>query len=295
MKLLLIGSSGYIGAAVSRSLDLAGHTVVPMLRWSPRGGTQHTGHEVRYADLNQPHSLRDVITDGIDGIIHAGAPLGDWSVDAAAVETMLAALRPGATFVYLSGTWVLGADDAGPLDESAAVQPIGIVAGREVVERAVIDSDRRGVVIRAGIVHGLGGGIPRMLVEWAQGAGEGRYVGDHPSPSWATVHVEDLADLVTLAVSGARPGTILHGVAEPSVPVTAIAAAADLAAGGSGVAARWPIAEAKGSLGVDFADALALSQNIIAPASLALGWRPSHPTLVDDLRDGSYRRSPAVP
>jgi nucleoside-diphosphate-sugar epimerase len=236
-----------------------------------------------------------VITPGIDGIIHAGAPVGDWSADAAAVETMLAALRPKATFVYLSGTWVLGASGAGPLDESAAVRPIGIVAGREVVERAVVQSDRKGVVIRAGIVHGLGGGIPKMLVEWARRAGEGRYVGDHPSPSWATVHVEDLADLVTLAVSGAPPGRVLHGVAEASVDVAAIAKAADLAAGGSGVSSRWPLAQAAASLGADFADALGLTQNVIAPASLALGWRPSHSTIVDDLRDGSYslpRRHP---
>ena len=233
-----------------------------------------------------------MVTAGIDGIVHAGAPLQDWSADAAAVKAMLAALRPGGTFVYLSGTWVLGGTTASAGDESAAVRPARIVAGREIVERVVLGSDRRGVVIRAGIVHGLGGGIPKMLVEWARGAGEGRYVGDDSSPSWATVHVEDLADLVTLAVAGAGAGTVLHGVAEASVPVTAIAEAADLAAGGSGVASRWPVAEASAVLGVDFADALALRQNVIAPASLALGWRPSRPTIVDDVRNGSYRRTP---
>lgn len=294
MKLLLIGSSGYIGGAVSRSLDLAGHAVVPMLRPSAHDSRQHTGHEVRYGDLADPSSLRDAATTGIDGVVHVGAPLEDWSADAAAVGAMLAALRPGGVFVYLSGTWVLGGTTTGPVDESAPVAPARIVAGREIVERAVLGSDRRGVVIRAGIAHGLGGGIPKMLVEWARGDGRGRYVGDDSSPSWAAVHVEDLAGLVTLAVASAGAGAVLHGVGESSVPVEAIAEAADIAAGGAGVARRWPVAEASVELGVDFADALALSQNVIAPSAGALGWRPSRPTIVDDLRDGSYRRWPVA-
>ncbi|WP_392545296.1 NAD-dependent epimerase/dehydratase family protein [Oryzobacter telluris] len=290
MKILLIGSSGYIGGAVSRSLDLAGHAVVPMLRPSSRDGGQRTGHEVRYGDLTDPNSLRVAVAAGIDGVVHVGAPLEDWSADASAVGAMLTALRPGGVFVYLSGTWVLGHSTVGALDESAPVAPARIVAGRHLVERAVLDSTRRGVVIRAGIVHGLGGGIPRMLVEWADADGRGRYVGDDSSPSWATVHVEDLAELVTLAVAGAGAGTVLHGVTEPSVSVKAIAQAADLAAGGTGDARRWPVMEASAELGADFAEALALTQNVVAPAARALGWRPFRPTIVDDLREGSYGR-----
>ena len=37
-----------------------------------------------------------------------------------------------------------------------------------------------------------------------------------------------------------------------------------------------------------FADALALDQIIQSPRALALGWKPSGPTLAEDLATGSY-------
>lgn len=78
-----------------------------------------------------------------------------------------------------------------------------------------------------------------MLVDWARHAGTGRYVGD-PTVRWSLVHVDDFADLVMLAVELGEPGTVLHGVAGPAVPVTALAAAADVAAGGTAASRCFP-------------------------------------------------------
>src|SRR5439155_24169038 len=110
-----------------------------------------------------------------------------------------------------------------------------IVDGRDEVERTVLDAaaeDVRGVVIRPGIVHGAGGGIPGMMIGWAAEHGAGRYVGA-AGTRWPMVHRDDLAELFVAAVDKARPGTILHGVTEPAVPVEDLARAADLAAGGA--------------------------------------------------------------
>ena len=288
MKLLHIGSTGYIGSAVSQALAHAGHEVVGLLR--PSEGGSLSDHRIRIGDLTDLPSLRDALTDDIDGVVHTGAPLGDWTADALAVRTLLDGLRADGTFVYLSGTWVLGAAHAdGPSAESSPSRPISIVDGREQVEAAVLESGRRGIVVRAGIAHGLAGGIPGLLVQWARHAGHGRYVSAGEDPTWATVHVEDLADLIAIAVAHASSGTVLHGVSEPAVPAADIARAADLAAGGTGRAVPWPGHEAVAHLGPDFADALALSQHVTADRALALGWRPTRPSIVDELLTGSYR------
>lgn len=282
MKVMVIGGTGYIGQGVVRGLLGAGHVPVVAVR-DPRPSEI----ESRVADLSDPSSLRAAITPDIDAVVHAASPTGDWDADLEAVTALSASLE-GRALVYLSGVWVLGS--AGhPVDESAPPRPIELVAGRPRLEEHVLTAaDVRGVVIRPGIVHGAGGGIPAMLVDWARHAGSGRYVGD-PSVRWPLVHLDDLADLVVLAVELAEPGTLLHGVAEPAVPVAALAAAADVAAGGTGRSESWPQNEAAAELGEPFAVALALDQEVVGTAARALGWSPSRPDAVTDLATGSYR------
>jgi nucleoside-diphosphate-sugar epimerase len=49
--------------------------------------------------------------------------------------------------------------------------------------------------------------------------------------------------------------------------------------------------EARARLGDYFAEVLLLDQGTdAAKARAELGWRPSHPGLVEEFRDGSYRR-----
>ena len=293
MKILIIGANGYLGSATTSALARAGHEVV-------RAGRRRSGEKndavFRVVDLADPASLVSATTPDIDAVVHAGAPLGDWSVDRAAVSTLLAQLGSERRLVYVSGAWVLGRSTTSPLDEQSPPRPISLVSGRESVEEAVLTSDARGVVIRPGIVHGHGGGIPSLMTGWAAETGHGRYVAEHSdAPTWAAVHVEDLADLVGLAVTDARRGDILHAVAEEAVPVRDVAVAADLATGGSGVASSWPMAGASATLGPDFAEALATSQWVTSTRARELGWAPERPGLVDDVARGSYARLAHVP
>jgi nucleoside-diphosphate-sugar epimerase len=268
MKVLVIGGTGYIGSAVVRRLSEAGHEPVVLVRDPDRRPAAPS----RTGDLTDPVSLRTAVTPEIDAVVHAATPTGSWEADLAALAALTDALT-GRTLVYLSGIWVLGRT-AEPVDESAPANPIPIVSGRPLLERHVLDATEvRGVVVRPGIVHGAGGGIPGMMVDWARSAGTGRYVGD-PTVRWPMVHVDDLADLVVLALDRAPAGSVLHAVSESAVAVKEIAVEADLAAGGSGRAEAWPVDDAASELGEPFAEALALDQEVVAPVARGLGWTP---------------------
>ena len=274
MHVVVLGGTGYVGAAISHALVEAGHQVTV----ANRSGSA-PGYASRAADLARPETLAG-LADGADAVIHAATPGGDWAAELAAVEALLAQ-RPG-RFVYTSGVWVFG--PTADADEATPTFPLPVSAGRPAVEQAVRAAG--GVVVRPGIVHGHGGGIPAMLVDWARKDGTGRYVGAADT-TWPMIHVDDLGDLYRRALE-APAGDVMHGVAEPAVPVADIAAAASRAAGGPGTAASWPVEVAAAELGENFAQALATSQRVRSSRSAELGWRPVAPGILAELTEGSY-------
>jgi len=78
MRILLLGATGYLGAAITPSLTAAGHHVLAAAR-SPRAASSHLV-EPTAADLDDPHSLASAMV-GCDAVILAvGAstdPLAD--------------------------------------------------------------------------------------------------------------------------------------------------------------------------------------------------------------------------
>ena len=293
MKVLLLGATGYIGSVVMEHLLAKGYQVAALLR-GPR--PLPTGVEVRTADLSHPDSVRPDLAGDIDAVVHAGAPVGNWDVELASVRSLLSGLNGRRrTFLYLSGTWVLGPSPTlrgvpAMLDEFSPVQPIDLVAGRDRLEAAVCAAPgANGIVIRPGLVHGRGGGIPELLVGWARQHGVGTYVATNETITWPMVDVDDLAALVTQVLRSGRSGQLVHAIAEPAVAVTEIAAAADVAAGGPGRAKGWPLDQAGLALGPAFAEALATSQRVRGLEAPAFGWRPTRPGVLQDLRRGSYR------
>ncbi|MEL3951509.1 MULTISPECIES: NAD-dependent epimerase/dehydratase family protein [Streptomyces] len=286
MKVLVLGATGYIGSAVVARLTREGHDVVPLVK---NAAGLHPDTPVRVGDLADPSSLRAAVTDDVDAVVNLATPTGDEAVDTAALEALVAPLRgTGRAYVYTSGVWVLGATGDTPLAEDAATDPIAIVGYRPRIEQRVLATagdDVRAVVIRPGIAYGRGGGIPALMTGWAREHGAGRYVGP-VTTRWPMVHVDDLAELYALALTKAHAGHLLHGVAWESVPAVALAAAADIAAGGTGRAEPWPIAEAAEVLGEPFAEALALDQVVSGRRAVEeLGWRPSRPYVLTELTE----------
>ncbi|PKV89981.1 NAD-dependent epimerase/dehydratase family protein [Streptomyces sp. TLI_146] len=286
MKVLVLGSTGYVGSAVVRRLTVEGHQVVHFLKDVSR---RPAGAPIVVGDLTDPASLRAAVTDDIDAVINLATPTGDEAVDAAAVDALAERLRgSGRAFVYTSGVWVLGATGDAPVDEDAPTNAIAIVGYRPRIEQRVLGTggdDVRAVVVRPGIVYGRGGGIPGLMTGWAREHGTGRYVGS-AATRWPMVHVDDLAVLFVLAVTKAVAGGMLHGVAHEAVPVAALAAAADIAAGGSGRAEPWPLEQAAEAVGAPFAEALGLNQVVSGQrAVIELGWQPSRPYVLTELTE----------
>ncbi|MEU8773391.1 SgcJ/EcaC family oxidoreductase [Streptomyces sp. NPDC048606] len=298
MKVLLTGATGYIGSAVTDHLTAAGHQVVAVTRTAVAPGAEHrpgrSWHSQVIGDTADPASLAGAVTPEVDAVIHLAPPSGEADVDAAVIETLAAPLRgTGRPFVYTSGVWVLGATgEAQEVTEEAPTNPIGIVGYRPAIERQVLAEAAEGVravVIRPGIVHGRGGGIPALLVERAREHQPPQYYGKE-DVRWPMVHVDDLAELFVAAVERAEAGTVWHGVSESAVPVRDLARAAGRAAGvlaAPHTVSAEQTAEVYGPL---FAEALALDQSVSgAAARTVLGWRPSRPGAVSELVSGSYR------
>jgi nucleoside-diphosphate-sugar epimerase len=251
------------------------------------------------ADLRDPASLTAAVGPEVQAVIHLATPLGDQQADEAALEAIIAPLRgTGRALVYTSGAWVLGhaSGSPHPFHEQSPTTALPRVGYRPGLERLVLDAADdgvRGVVVRPGVAHGRAGGIPALLVDLARQHGTGLHVGDG-QVRWPMVHVDDLADLFTLALREAPAGQVLHGVAEEAVDTTVLAAAAARAAGVSGTRA-WPLHEAATSLGLPFAEALACDQRVSAAATRELlGWQPHRMTAVADLERGSYREPHAA-
>lgn len=288
---LVGGATGYIGRVVAEHLVDRGHRVVAVVRPGSQRGGLPPGVEARAGDLTDPATLGSLVTPDVDAVVNLATPSGSLEVDAAATAALLGPLRgTGRAYVCTSGVWVLGPTGGRLADENTATNAIDLVGYRPQIERQVLDAAAHGVrslVIRPGVAHGRGGGIPEMLVALAAEHGAGLHVGDG-RVHWPMVHVDDLADLYVLAVERGAPGAVLHGVTERAVDTRALAASAAVAAGVPGVR-PWPLREARRALGEGFANALACDQSVAAQLTRrTLGWEPTGPTALADVARGSY-------
>ena len=285
MKVFITGATGYIGGAVAGALADAGHQVHALAHRpgaaeeiGARGWTPVEG------GLRQGASLERAAA-AADAVVHA-ANTNDADAaeaDRIAVDACLAALHgTGKPFVYTSGVWVLGDTGGREVDETAstagAADLVAWRAERETTVLAAAEGGVRSVVLRPGIVHGRGGGIPAMLV-----GGDLPVIGDG-GQHWTTVHVDDLADLYVRALE-APAGSVLHGIAGHTT-MGDLARAVEATRGEP--VETVTLEEARRRLG-GFADALALDQRVSSARSRELtGWQPNGPSILDDVTSGSY-------
>jgi len=149
----------------------------------------------------------------------------------------------------------------------------------------------RGVVIAPGVAYGDGGGgVPGLLLGSPRDDAGNLIMLGTGLQHWATVHVADLADFFRRALEddSARGQYVVGDGLNPTVAELTEAAA--VAAGATG-AVPGSDEEARARLGDPFAEVLLLDQGTDAARAKAdLDWSPSHPGLVDELRNGSYRK-----
>lgn len=132
-------------------------------------------------------------------------------------------------------------------------------------------------------VHEAAGrcGFASLLIDAARRTGVSGYVGDG-TQRWPAVHRLDAARLFRLALEQAPAGSVLHAVADEGDPMRAIA---EVIGRQLDIPVEPVAAEQYGVLGIIFA--------VDQPSSSAFtrkrfDWRPTHSSLLDDLKAGNY-------
>ncbi|WP_134738788.1 SDR family oxidoreductase [Nocardioides sp. 503] len=290
MHVFVTGGTGTIGSAVVPELVAHGHTVLALVR------SEEAERAVTAAGAK---ALRGGLSD-LD-VLRAGAARADGVVSLAfgrdygtpealarsiaeetAAMTALGEELAGSErpYVVVSGTpWVPGR----VATESDPVPTDGPVGDRGRTVMAVLDLASRGVRSSAvrlpRTVHEDGqGGFAGFLTEAARRSGVAGFPGDG-AQRWPAVHARDAAVLFRLALESAPAGTAWHAVADEGDAVLDIATVIGRRLG-------LPVQNVPEETFGPFGPIFAMDQ----PASSvhtreALGWEPTHASLLDDLEN----------
>ncbi|WP_299654866.1 SDR family oxidoreductase [uncultured Jannaschia sp.] len=290
MHVFVTGATGFIGTAVVHELLGAGHKLVGLARSDEAAAKlKAAGGEAHRGALNDLESLAEGARQA-DGVAHL-AFNHDFSryeenaeTDRLATAALAGALEgTGKPLVVTSGTAVLPPGRMGVETDPPTAQAR---AKSELVLAWADRGVRVSVVRLAPSVHGRGDAafVP-ALVAIARDTGVSAYIGDGAN-RWPAVHRLDAARLFRLALERGEPGARFHGVAEEGLPTRLIAEAIGK---GLGLPVRSISPEdAAGHFGW-----LAGFLQLDAPASSArtrdaLGWVPTEPGLIQDMRESGY-------
>ena len=279
MNVLITGGTGYIGGTVLGKLIEHGHHVRAAVRDEEAAKTvTEAGAEAVTGDITDVSWLTAQLT-GVDGAIHLATlePTGDDAVLDAVFAAFQGTTKP---FVYTSGLWAWGNNV--DITEDSPAQPTEISAWRLPRQERVLTSGLRASTIAPAPVYGHGKGLAAWLFGYGPRTDDGalRMVGSG-AQHWASVHVEDLADLYVTVLERAPGGELYIGASGVNPTVREMAQAA---VGPDGTVAPEDDDATRARLGAGLAEALLLDQQ--ASGSLArarLGWQPSHPTVLDEL------------
>ena len=292
MKVALTGATGFIGSHVLMDLYKHGHEVTALVRDDDQADrVASRGATPTVVDLYDRPAVGRILGDA-DGAIHTASP-GDATsaeLDSAVVDAAIDAYAgTGKPYIEISGLWVYGANTS--ITEESPFNAPALVAWKEPIERRVLAvKDMRGVVVVSGVAYGDGGGgIPGLILGSPRDNQGNLIMLGTGQQHWSTVHAADLADFFrrVLEDDAARGYYVIGNGLNSSVAELTEAAA--IAAGAPG-AVPGSDEEARGRLGEYFAEVLLLDQGTIAAKARAeLDWSPSHPGLVEEFRQGSYR------
>ena len=303
MRVLMTGASGHIASALIPELLDHGHSVVGLARSEQAAqAVAALGAEVHRGDLDDPDDLANAAAH-VDGVIHLAfkhEALRDGGIESAAGADMAAITAmgdalagTGKPLVATGGTLMLAM--AGINGRSGTERDVLPGGPRIDSENAVVALAARGVrssyVRLAPLVHSdldLHGFTP-SLIGMAREHGSAAYIGDGAN-RWPAAHTRDIAVLYRLALEKAPAGSRLHGVGDEGIPFKTIS---EEIAAGLGVAAS-SVTQDDSANHLGFLAFFAGWDNPTSNHQTreVLGWAPTQPGWVDDVRSGHYFAKP---
>ncbi len=292
MRIFLTGATGFIGSALVPELIGAGHHVVGLSRSA--AGAQalaRAGAEVFRGDVNDLDRLRTA-AEAADGVIHTAfnhdfSNLKQHSEhDRKVIETLGEVLagsdRP---LVITSGTGLARSKAGGPAletDDHISSEEFPRAASEEAAD-VLIARGGRVMVMRLPQVHDTRRfGRVTQHIELARQQGRVAYVGAGQNRLPA-VHVSDAVRLFRLALEKGHAGARYHAVGEEGVALRDIAEVI-------GARLNMPVESITPEEAQKYFGWLANLATIDLAASGALtrqqlGWNPTGPDLLSDLRN----------
>ncbi len=299
MRVFVTGASGHIASAVIPELLGNGHQVVGLARSdASAAAVAELGAEVRRGDLDDLDGLAAAAA-AADGVIHlafkheamrtgdfTGAVDSDMAATRAIGEALAGTDKP---FVTTGGTLMLamagitgrpGTEDdqsgGGPrIDAANYTTSLGTRGVRSSVVRLA-------PMVHSDLDHH---GFTHALIEFARANGAAAYTGDG-SNRWPAANTYDIGVLYRLALEKGPAGSTFHGVGDTGIPRAVIA---ETIAGKLGVEAK-SITDDEAPQYLGFLAAFAGLDNPTSNDKTreVLGWEPTHPGWVQDVRNGHY-------
>lgn len=293
MRVFVTGATGFVGSRVVAELKGAGHQVLGLTR-SDAGAEalKAAGAEAHRGDLEDIGTLRTGAAQS-DAVIHC-AFRHDWTkfaenceLDRRAIEALGDELagshRP---LLVTAGAAALAQGRPATEDDAPVPSSPRLPRVSEQTAMAQIAKGVNAVVVRLPQVHDtVKQGLVTYLVALAREKGASAYIGEGTN-RWAAAHVLDVARLYRLALEKNEAGARYNAVAEEGVTLKEIAEAI-----GRGL--KVPVVsktseEATGHFG--FLAAFA-GRDLVVSSALTqkrLGWHPSGPGLLEDLKNMNY-------
>jgi nucleoside-diphosphate-sugar epimerase len=321
MRVFVTGATGFIGSAIVNELIANGHDVLGLARSEASGEKlRRAGARVQVGTVEDLDCLRKA-AGSADGAIHTAfyhkishipprARLGIFlggaprniiqrfmgaavAADRAAIETIGQSLKQsGGPLVATFGTLGMKPGRLATEDQSYDPEFIGALRARteDVLQTLAAQGVRTSAVRLPPSVHGAGDhGFVAELIKIARKKNQSAYVGDGRN-RWPAVHRIDAARLFRLALENGPAGGTYSGIAEEGIPFRDIA---ELIGSRLSVpAAGIPPENASKHFGF-----LGPFVSIDNPASSALtqerlDWKPTQPTLFEDLEAQDYFSQP---
>jgi nucleoside-diphosphate-sugar epimerase len=278
MRVLLTGGTGYIGSSVLARLIENGHEVIAAVRSAEAASrVLAAGAQPVIGDLADTPWLVAQLGN-VDAAVHTAAiSRGDDAV----LDAVIAAFAgTDKRYVHTGGIWTWG--DNADITEQSPHRPPAASAWRGEREARLLGAGLRASIVAPAVVYGYGLGIPGETVLNAPRTDDGALllVGSGEQ-HWATVHVDDLAELYDAVLEHAPGGEVYIGASGANPTVRELAEAV---VGPDGVVAPQTPEATRERFGEKYADALMLDQQASgAYAKKTFGWVPSRPTLIEEL------------